>query len=335
MKKWLKRTANSILLSAGYYFYNRKIIPVITINADTFARLLPVTDAPVFTYLFNIDEYKAFDTRYKQLQQQIETLKESLSTKAQHKSYLVESKSYLTANKELFFVDYKNENHTDVTNYRETCSDVTYFLNTRMRYAFMIIEQLAKQLPGGRASKPYITEHGTPFMHFLDTKLSNLATSAYFGDNLAAGTLFNGVQHQDLTRLGFADNSFDLVLCFEDLEHIPDYKSAIKELSRITMQEGFLLISVPFAKQSYAHIERATVGANGEIIHLMEPEYHGDPVAGKGILCFRHYGWHFLQELKQAGFANVTAIAGWKCDEMILGDNLFILCSKTTLPTLK
>ena len=37
-----------------------------------------------------------------------------------------------------------------------------------------------------------------------------------------------------------------------------------------------------------------------------EPEYHGDPISG-GVLCFHHFGWALLDDVREAGFADVAA----------------------------
>jgi len=47
----------------------------------------------------------------------------------------------------------------------------------------------------------------------------------------------------DLTDLPFDDDSFDLVLCLEVLEHIPGPKPALAELSRVC--RGDIVVSVP------------------------------------------------------------------------------------------
>ncbi len=47
----------------------------------------------------------------------------------------------------------------------------------------------------------------------------------------------------DLLALPFDDDSFDLVLCLEVLEHIPDPRPALAELSRVSSSE--LILSVP------------------------------------------------------------------------------------------
>ncbi len=50
----------------------------------------------------------------------------------------------------------------------------------------------------------------------------------------------------DIVKIPVEDNSFDVVLCTEVLEHIPDAVSAIREFSRILKPGGILLITAPF-----------------------------------------------------------------------------------------
>jgi SAM-dependent methyltransferase len=49
----------------------------------------------------------------------------------------------------------------------------------------------------------------------------------------------------DITRLPFADASFDLVICSEVLEHIPDHGRAMNETVRVLKPGGQLVVSVP------------------------------------------------------------------------------------------
>jgi 2-polyprenyl-3-methyl-5-hydroxy-6-metoxy-1,4-benzoquinol methylase len=49
----------------------------------------------------------------------------------------------------------------------------------------------------------------------------------------------------DAVRLPFADGSFDVVVCSEVLEHLPDYREAIDELDRVLAPGGTLAVSVP------------------------------------------------------------------------------------------
>ena len=51
----------------------------------------------------------------------------------------------------------------------------------------------------------------------------------------------------DITAIPFEDNSFDVVICSEVLEHIPDDNTAVSELIRIVKPGKMLAVSVPRA----------------------------------------------------------------------------------------
>jgi ubiquinone/menaquinone biosynthesis C-methylase UbiE len=51
------------------------------------------------------------------------------------------------------------------------------------------------------------------------------------------------VKKEDVQKLGFKDKSFDIVLCQEVLEHVPDPVKAISELKRVAKNQ--LIITVP------------------------------------------------------------------------------------------
>lgn len=47
------------------------------------------------------------------------------------------------------------------------------------------------------------------------------------------------------SELPFKENSFDIVLCTEVIEHVADQEKAIKELFRVTKEGGYLVITTP------------------------------------------------------------------------------------------
>lgn len=49
----------------------------------------------------------------------------------------------------------------------------------------------------------------------------------------------------DITGLPFADGFFDMVICSEVLEHIPDQEGAVREITRVLKPGGDLVVSVP------------------------------------------------------------------------------------------
>ena len=46
-------------------------------------------------------------------------------------------------------------------------------------------------------------------------------------------------------NLPFADETFDVVICSEVLEHIPDYEGMLKEIERVLIRGGIFAMSVP------------------------------------------------------------------------------------------
>lgn len=68
--------------------------------------------------------------------------------------------------------------------------------------------------------------------------------------------------------------------------------------------------------------------SDGSIKHLLEPEYHGDPVTSKACLCFSHFGWEMLGQMRESGFLDAYAVLFWSVDFGYLGSEqiLFIAC---------
>lgn len=54
-----------------------------------------------------------------------------------------------------------------------------------------------------------------------------------------------GLTVADITKLPFPDNYFDVVICSEVMEHIPDDKKAVSELLRVLKPGKNLVVSVP------------------------------------------------------------------------------------------
>ena len=56
-----------------------------------------------------------------------------------------------------------------------------------------------------------------------------------------------GLSQANALQLPFADNTFDKIICSEVLEHIPDYRSVLKEIERVLKPGGLFCASVPRA----------------------------------------------------------------------------------------
>ena len=54
-----------------------------------------------------------------------------------------------------------------------------------------------------------------------------------------------GLSSANALELPFADNTFDKIICSEVLEHIPDYRGALREIERVLKPGGLFSASVP------------------------------------------------------------------------------------------
>jgi len=108
----------------------------------------------------------------------------------------------------------------------------------------------------------------------------------------------------DITKSGLPDNSFDIVLSGDVLEHVPNLPAALADTARILAPGGKLIASLPFAPFHAETTIKARL-TNGTIQHLAPPEYHGNPMdPAQGSLVFQIPGWDILSQAKEAGFTD-------------------------------
>jgi SAM-dependent methyltransferase len=166
----------------------------------------------------------------------------------------------------------------------------------------------------------FITEQTTPLYTWLRARFPQTVGSEYFGADVAPGAEVGGYRHEDLERLSFEDDAFDVVLSFDVLEHVADAESSFRECLRCLKPGGVLLFTAPFTVDREEYTIRAVRKADGSIEHLAEPEYHGNPIDPEGgSLCFRYFGWRLLADLESYGFDDPHAVLYWSRDLGYLG----------------
>lgn len=195
----------------------------------------------------------------------------------------------------------------DSNNWRETLKCPICDLINRWRSSVHLYEELVNPEPDHRI---YVTEAITPLYKTLAARFDHCVGSEYAPDT-PLGTeieLPSGpTRIEDVTRLTFPDSSFEAVLSFDVLEHVPDYRSALREFCRVLSPGGQALISVPSTFTDHT-LTRAERDADGNINHLLEPSYHGDPLSDEGVLCYYDFGLDLLQEMKLAGFRDAFLV---------------------------
>ncbi|MBH0190418.1 MAG: methyltransferase domain-containing protein [Nitrospira sp.] len=140
-----------------------------------------------------------------------------------------------------------------------------------------------------------------PLFRYLTQHCDKLTCSEYFSD-IAPGDYKEGVQCQDVQRLTFQNESFDICTSTEVFEHVPDDTKGFSEIYRVLKPNGVFVFTVPLAI-SEKTVQRAELDREGNVKYLLPPEYHGDPIRPhERILAFRNYGFDILDKLLLAGF---------------------------------
>lgn len=170
----------------------------------------------------------------------------------------------------------------------------------------------------------YITEKITNLFRCFEKFFNNIVGSEYYGENFKSGEFVNGILHQDLEQLSFDDGQFNIVVSSEVLEHVSDYQKCLKEMNRVLKKGGACYMTFPFTSDKIKHSIRAYKNELGKIIHILTPEYHGDPLNNLGSFCFRYFGWQILEEAKSIGFKEASVYHIYDPKFCYIAEDLFI-----------
>jgi SAM-dependent methyltransferase len=173
-------------------------------------------------------------------------------------------------------------------------------INARQRAVLLCLQWASAD---NRLNNPaiYAAEAVTAFALRLRGLFPRFLGSEFLADAGRREALFP-IPHEDVCALSFPDSCFDLVCTNEVLEHVPSIDSALSELCRILKPGGWHVGTVPFLFDQEESITKAVV-REGEIVHLTEPEYHGNPIDDDGSLVFELPGWDIIGRARAAGFA--------------------------------
>jgi len=200
-------------------------------------------------------------------------------------------------------------------------------LNSRMR---ALVDFLKAQCDLQAVRRAYIAEQLTPFYQKLKAMIPSLVGSEYMGPEHESGQIIMDwrkryrVRHEDLTALSFTDSEFDLAITLDVFEHIPDYRQAFAELWRILAPGSRLVFTIPFFYDLETTRCRALLDNDGNIVHRLPPEIHGNPVSDEGSLCFQNFGWDILADLGGVGFSDAKAALYWGPWQGHLGYPFFV-----------
>jgi SAM-dependent methyltransferase len=103
-------------------------------------------------------------------------------------------------------------------------------------------------------------------------------------------------EKMDLTDIRHPDGSFDVIYCSHVLEHVPDDRSAMRELHRVLSPRGWALLLVPITADRT--VEDPSVTDPEERLRLFGQKDH-----------VRRYGPDFVDRLRSVGLAVRKVVA--------------------------
>ena len=104
----------------------------------------------------------------------------------------------------------------------------------------------------------------------------------------------------DLQSIDFADESFDVVLTSDVMEHVRDCDAAHAEIFRVLKPGGAYIFNVPYDENAAENIQLVDTSTNQDRF-LCKPQIHGDPLTA-GVVAYRVFGRELLDKLEQLGF---------------------------------
>jgi Methyltransferase domain len=133
----------------------------------------------------------------------------------------------------------------------------------------------------------------------LRKECKDYIASQYFAD-VPAGTHKGRVRSENLEGLTFADESIDIHVTQDVLEHVFNPHKAFAELARTLRPGGAHVFTTPLVNKTEASEICAQLGPEGKIKHLREPEYHGNPIDSNGSLVTMRWGFDICRHIQSA-----------------------------------
>lgn len=160
-------------------------------------------------------------------------------------------------------------------------------------------------------------------LHSFLVRLPRLTLSEYRGPD-GLGETVDGVRNEDICGLTYDAASFDLVLSSDTLEHVPDFRAALRETRRILRPGGRHVFTVPVISSKPTTTPRIATGEQGELQHLLPPLFHGRgaglyrylPV-GDDLLTFTDFGLDLPSLIADAGFQPTVITTSSAADDAV------------------
>ncbi len=148
----------------------------------------------------------------------------------------------------------------------------------------------------------------SPSNDFIERYSKSNYSSSQFLPGISMGHYKDNIRCENLEKMTFHDNAFDIFVTQDVLEHVFNPDVAVREIMRVLKPGGAHIFTAPKHKSLKVSYPRATLN-DGEVFYLKEAEYHGNPIGDGRSLVTWDYGDDFELLLhKWCGFPSVTYV---------------------------
>jgi SAM-dependent methyltransferase len=138
-----------------------------------------------------------------------------------------------------------------------------------------------------------------------------------------------GYRSENLEKQTFADETFDLVITQDVLEHVFDAPAAFREIARTLKPGGAHIFTTPLVNKREPSEKWASLSDAG-IVHHHPPEYHGNPMSEEGSLVTWHWGEDIVTHIKECEQARYRNYRIGRCYKGLVAQYIKVLV--TTRP---
>jgi SAM-dependent methyltransferase len=136
-----------------------------------------------------------------------------------------------------------------------------------------VIHVLNRTFPDWRDLTIHECGAGGPATRKFRRDAAHFSSSAYLVPDVPRGEMVGKISCQDIEDLTFADESFDIVITQDVLEHVLRPDRAVAEIARVLRPGGAHVFTVPIY-HGHQTLVRAAPSDSG-IDYLLPPDHHG------------------------------------------------------------
>lgn len=153
-------------------------------------------------------------------------------------------------------------------------------------------------------------------------------SASHWMPHLPPGAAIRGGTNENVHDLTWPDDSIDIVISLDVMEHIDSPESAVREVTRVLRPGGLHIFTTP----TYPMLDTIRMARDlpdGEVEHLAEPEYHGSPNDPGGSLVYHRFGLDLASCVREWSGSDCTVmrfdapgmgVAGYFTEVYVNGD---------------